>query len=100
MRRRHACLPLMVAMALWASPAWSGAFSFSTGLPDGRLGAGARIPSGNLIEIECGDDFITTADQTTIVAATFFGLLPGNPPLPNVLQVTIEIYRVFPLDSK
>jgi len=94
---RYACLLLMVASLLPTASAWADPFNFSTGLPDGKLGAASRIEGGGLIEIEAGDDFVTTADQTLITGASFFGLLPNN--LPSVDQVTVEIYRVFPLDS-
>ena len=90
---------LAAASILLAPPAWceTGTFSFSTGLPDGKLAAASRIPGGALIEIEAADDFITTKDQTIITAASFWGLLPN--PLPAVEHVAVEIYRVFPLDS-
>ena len=90
---------LAAASILLASPAWceTGPFTFSTGLPDGKLAAASRIPGGGLIEIEAGDDFITTKDQTIITGASFWGLLPN--PLPAVEHVAVEIYRVFPLDS-
>ena len=99
--RRSTCLRLLLvtALVLSTSSAWGAAFSFSTGTPDGRLGAASRIEGGALIEIEAGDDFITTADQTTLTAASFFGLLPGATAPSAVSQVVVEIYRVFPLDS-
>lgn len=75
----------------------TGGFSFSTGMPDGRMGTASR-PSGPGVEIESADDFIL--DQpTTIKSATFYGLLPSGAPLSNVNFVGVEIYRVFPLDS-
>jgi hypothetical protein len=97
--RRDIFLLLAAASVLLAAPAWceTGTFTFSTGLPDGKLAAASRIPGGALIEIEAADDFITTKDQTIITAASFWGLLPN--PLPAVEHVAVEIYRVFPLDS-
>jgi hypothetical protein len=91
---RFACLLLTAAWVFLATPAWSLPFSFSTGLPDGRL-AGASRPPGPLLEIEAGDDFITTS-QTRITSASFWGLLTGAG---SITQVDVEIYRVFPKDS-
>lgn len=78
-------------------------FTFSTGMPDGRIGTASRPGTGPgssaaTIEIESADDFIL-ASQTTIDHATFTGLLPTGAPLTNVTQVRVEIYHVFPLDS-
>jgi hypothetical protein len=87
----------VAALVFVAAPAWGQPFSFSTGLPNGALAAASRIEGSGLIEIEAGDDFITTADQTIITSASFWGLLPAT--LPSVDQVVVEIYRVFPLDS-
>jgi hypothetical protein len=77
---RFTCWLLTAALIFLATPAWCATFSFSTGLPDGRLAAASRIPSGGLIEIEAGDDFITTAPQTAITTVSFWGLLPGATP--------------------
>ena len=96
---RYAYLLLAIALLFLPAPAWSAVFNFSTGLPDGRLAAASRIEGGGLIEIEAADDFITAADQTAIASAQFWGLLPGNVPVSSIEQVTIEIYRVFPVDS-
>ena len=90
---------LAAALVFSVSPAWAAPFSFTTGQPDGRMAAATRIEGGGLIEIEAGDDFITTADQTTLTSASFFGLLPGNTSVSSIAQVVVEIYRVFPLDS-
>ena len=90
---------LAAALVFSVSPAWAAPFSFTTGQPDGRMAAATRIEGGGLIEIEAADDFITTADQTTLTSASFFGLLPGNTSVSSIAQVVVEIYRVFPLDS-
>src|SRR5439155_10172963 len=83
------------------STAWAAPFSFSTGQPDAptRMAAATRVEGNGLIEMEAADDFITTAEQTTITAASFFGLLPFTAIVSNIDQVAVEIYRVFPLDS-
>jgi hypothetical protein len=89
----------MVASVLVATSAWGEPFNFSTGLADGKLAAASRIEGDDLIEIEAADDFITTADQTMLTGATFWGLLPGATPTSAIQQTVVEIYRVFPLDS-
>jgi hypothetical protein len=73
-------------------------FSFSTGLPDGRMAAASRTESPGKFEIEAADDFVLTS-PTQITGATFTGLLPSNFNLSNISQVQVEIYRVFPNDS-
>lgn len=74
-------------------------FTFSTGLPDGKMAAASRTDSPGPFEIEAADDFVLTSPTTQITGATFTGLLPSNFNLSNVSQVQVEIYRVFPNDS-
>jgi len=73
-------------------------FFFSTGDTDGRIALASRPSSAGKIEIESADDFVLTS-QTNLTGATFTGLLPTGTPLSNVLDVRVEIYRVFPKDS-
>src|SRR3954464_13002847 len=80
------------------SGAPSAAVIIDNGLPDGRMGMGARIGSGALQEIEPADDFTLTASNQ-LTSATIFGLLPSGAPIGNVQDVVVEIYRVFPKDS-
>ena len=72
-------------------------FSFSTGAPDGRLGAATRPDSRGKIEIEAADDFILSS-ETCITQATFTGLL-FHGGRGEIRDVVVEIYRVFPEDS-
>lgn len=72
-------------------------FTSSTGAPDLQL-ATASHPAGSTIEVETADDFVTTG-CTTITNASFFGLLPTGAPLTSITSVSVEIYRLFPLDS-
>jgi PEP-CTERM motif len=97
MIRRISGATVLCAFSL-AIPAQSGpvGFSFTTGAPDGRLGAASR--PGTSTEIETADDFILSS-QTLINSATFVGLLPAGAPLSSVTGVGVEFYRVFPLDS-
>jgi hypothetical protein len=80
-----------------AATASASSFFFTTGDPDGRMAAASRPESRHKIEIEAADDFILTS-ETVIDRATFTGLLfhGGHGEIRNV---TVEIYRVFPLDS-
>lgn len=80
-----------------ASPVWASVFSFSTGSPDGRLGALSRRPSLGKLETETADDFILS-ETTVINQATITGLLLGASPA-NIGQVEVELYHVFPVDS-
>ena len=84
---------MWVATSLWAAP-----FSFTTGTPDGLLGALSRRASPGKIETETADDFIL--QQTTVITqAKIIGLVPLGTPLENIKEVEIEVYHVFPLDS-
>jgi hypothetical protein len=84
---------MWVATSLWAAP-----FSFTTGTPDGRLGALSRRASPGKLETETADDFIL--QQTTVITqAKIIGLVPLGTPLENIKEVEIEVYHVFPLDS-
>ena len=73
-------------------------FFFSTGDPDGKMALASRPGSNGVVEIEAGDDFVTT-DPTSLTGASFTGLLPTNASLSSIQQVRVEIYRVFPSDS-
>jgi hypothetical protein len=88
---------IFVAMAT-PLPAVADPFFFSTGNPDGNMATASRpenLGTGQF-EIETGDDFGLTA-QTSITSATFTGLLTGV--TPNIGQVVVEIYQVFPNGS-
>src|SRR6266568_1150281 len=96
MRFRVSLIAATLTVGVW--PAWADIFSFSTGNPDGRLGALSRRASPGKIETETADDFILT--QTTVITrATITGLIPLGTPLANITQVEVELYHLFPLDS-
>src|SRR5436190_20333351 len=79
---------LWVATSLWAAP-----FSFTTGTPDGRLGALSRSASPGKLETETADDFIL--QQTTVITqAKTIGLVPLATPLENIQEADIEVYHV------
>lgn len=71
---------------------------FSTGSPDGRVGMASRPGSASASAREAADDFLL-ATPTSITGASFFGLLPNGSSAADISQVTIGMYRVFPLDS-
>lgn len=86
------------AALLSTAPAWSQAFHFSTGSPDGLIGTASRPATAGQIEIETADDFVLDG-ETAINGGTFTGLLPSGTDATNIGNVIVEIYRVFPLDS-
>jgi hypothetical protein len=96
MRSRVSLLSAMITAGVLAAPAWADPFTFTTGIPDGRLGALSRSESPGKIETETADDFILT-ETTVIRGATITGLI--NAPLANVSNVEVEFYNKFPLDS-
>jgi len=86
-----------VSLALCAHPAAAASFFFSTGDPDGRLGA-LSGPSVTGHETETADDFVLT-QATRLTSATFTGLVRDPNGSATVTGVSVEIYRVFPFDS-
>src|SRR5215467_1044364 len=86
-------LGLIVATSLWSAD-----FSFTTGTPDGLMGAASRRASPGKLETETADDF--TLDQTTVIGrATIVGLVPSGTRPQDIKEVEVEVYHVFPLDS-
>jgi hypothetical protein len=88
----------LALVLLPGAPASAASFFFSTGNPDGRLGALTR-PANSGIQTEAADDFVLT-EATVINRATITGIIrPLGTPLTNITQVEVEVYHVFPLDS-
>jgi hypothetical protein len=85
----------LVAAASLAMPAAGAPIFFSTGDVDGRMAMASRPSGTGVDEIEAADDFTLTT-RARLNNATFTGLLPAGS---KVTSLTIEIYRVFPLDS-
>jgi hypothetical protein len=100
MRMRVGLTALALALAVcFAIPAWADSFSFSTGSPDGKLGALSRPAGSQGLETETADDFVLS-QPTVISSATMHGLLiPAGTPVSSLTRVEVEIYHVFPLDS-
>jgi hypothetical protein len=95
MRLRVSLVSAMITAGVLAAPAWADPFSFTTGNPDGRLGALSRSESPGKIETETADDFILT-ETTVIKGATITGLITAPSAITNV---EVELYNKFPLDS-
>ena len=97
LKARTGIAALTFAVMVMPLPAAANAFMFSTGSPDGRIATLSRPNLGpGLIETETADDFILSAQQTSIIQATFTGLIPAGA---TVTRVEIEFYHVFPTDS-
>lgn len=67
--------------------------------PNSSMAMATRPGVAGQFEIESADDFVVT-DTATVNSASFVGLfVPGTGGSPSISDVTIEMYRVFPLDS-
>jgi hypothetical protein len=98
-RMKHLSMAAAVTAAVsLAMPAWADPFFFSTGTPDGLLGALSQPASTGSLETETADDFILT-ETTTIAQATITGLIPSGTPLTDISNVEVELYHVFPANS-
>jgi hypothetical protein len=84
-------------LALSANTACADSFFFTTNDPDGKMAMASRPGSAGKLEIEAADDFLLTS-ETKITGGSFTGLLSGAT-LSDIVDVRIEIYRVFPNDS-
>ena len=60
------------------------------------MAVASRPDTGGQLEIEAADDFVFST-QASLTEATFTGLVPTGA---NIMQVVVEIYRVFPNDSQ
>jgi hypothetical protein len=89
---------IMIIAAWITTPAWAASFFFSTGNPDGKLGARSQQAGSNPVETETADDFILT-DATVINSAVITGLIVPSAPLTDITNVEVELYHVFPKDS-
>jgi hypothetical protein len=88
-------LSFIAATVGLATPVWAEPFFFSTGNPDGLLGALSQPAGAGTLETESADDFILT-ETTSITEATIFGLIPAGTSLASIENVEVEIYHVFP----
>ena len=88
----------LVFAVCFAAAAQDNHFSFSTGSPDGKLGALSRPAGSQGLETETADDFALT-EATVVSGATIHGLIPTNTAVSTITRVEVEIYHIFPLDS-
>ncbi len=96
---RTVLLALVCTTAALAAPLQAQAtFKFNSGNVDGRMAMASRPARVGIGEIEAADDFILT-HRTRITSASFIGLVPLGG-LPDVSILNVEIYRVFPGDSR
>jgi hypothetical protein len=87
---RSSVVGIAVSAGVWlAAPAWAAPFFFSSGNPDGLLGALSRPSSPGALETETADDFILS-DTTTIAQATITGLIPSGTSLDSTSCVGRE----------
>jgi hypothetical protein len=96
-RRLSVVASVALLLGAWSGMARADLFTFSTGIPDGKIATASRPGTASGFEIESADDFVLTS-QTRINHATFQGLLVGGT-TSNIGQVRVEIYRVFSKDS-
>lgn len=96
--RLFAILASAILLCAYAVPTKADSVVASTGLPDGKIATASQPSSPGQLEIETADDFLLT-QNTSITGGTFYGLLPSGVNVSDVAAVTIEFYRVFPLDS-
>lgn len=98
MRSRSIAVCIGIAVLLANGAAAS--ILFSTGNPDGLLGALSQPGTASLPETETADDFIL-GQSALINGATFTGLVPLGTSLAalDAAEVEIELYHIFPVDS-
>lgn len=88
-----------LTVLMGAAPLTATSFFFTTGNPDGRLASLSQPATASKLETETADDFILS-ETTTIKEATITGLLTAGAKISSIDNVEIEIYRVFPNDSR
>ena len=93
--------PALLGLAVLAAAVQAAAvpFTFSSGLPDGKIATASRPgpSSGANQETETGDDFLSVSD-VSLTQASFYGLVPAGTAM-TFSDVHVEFYRVFPQDS-
>ena len=96
--RRLIFLAILTAI-MGVAPLSATSFFFTTGSPDGRLATLSQPATAPKLETETADDFLLS-ETTTIKEATITGLLTAGAKISSIDNVEIEIYRVFPNDSR
>jgi hypothetical protein len=96
---RKLCLVAVLATGFSIAPLSATSFFFTTGGADGRLASLSQPATSSKLETETADDFILS-ETTVIKSATITGVVVANAALPSIENVEVEIYRVFPNDSR
>ena len=96
MRKMLHCLGALTVPILLGSTAQAAAVVYNNLTPNNQMAMATRPSAGGKTEIEAADDFSLSL-QTLVQSGSFVGLLTGAQPV--IGDVTVEIYRVFPLDS-
>ncbi len=91
-----ACITALGASALFAIPASAGTL-YNNLTPNNQMAMATRTDA-NAFEIETADDF-TLARENNVNSASFVGMVVPGQGAFAITDVTVEIYRVFPLDS-
>jgi hypothetical protein len=94
-----ACITALGAGAIFTLPAAGGTL-YNNLTPNNQMAIASRPDNGaGAFEIEAADDF-TLGSQSLVNSASFVGLVvPGRAGNFSIADITIEIYRVFSLDS-
>ena len=84
----------LLSLMLMSGPVLADTVIYNNDFPDGKVGSTSG--SSNGLETETADDF-SLGSTSQITSGSFTGLIPQGA---TVSSVGIEIYRVFPADSK
>ena len=91
MKNKFVLAAMTLSAAAWlVTPASAASFSFSSGNPDGRLGALSRPESAGEVETETPIVFIL-ANSTVIKSATISGLLTSGATPADIGNVEVEL---------
>jgi hypothetical protein len=96
MRPRLSCAIALAISTLLATPAFADVI-YNNLTPNNAMAIATRPGDAGSFEIEAADDF-NLAGHTVINSASFVGLLVGST-IPNISEIVVEMYRIFPLDS-
>jgi len=96
--KRSLAVVTFALIAIAATPS-SAAPLYNNLTPNNLIAMATRPDGASTFEIEAADDFLLNA-HSVVNTASFVGLVtPGRAGAPQVLQVVVEIYRIFPFDS-
>ena len=93
------CIRFGLVFLAFVANSVSAAVLFDNDFPNDAIGMASRPSSAGKIEIEAADDFAFST-PTRLTGATFTGLIPLTASAGDIGHVRVEIYRIFPDDSK